>query len=182
MNTNLEYIGWMEEILGLDYSLFQVVLLYCNWIQVNMAGARATMRRDEYGFTQVKFSRLIPFFADSFAFPLHVQQVFFVGNVDDTEWKIVLRKASRGTRVASDEEDREELQCLQVRAVSEHTGLKVDGAEVDAMPMEWNMEECRTLSNDAVRCELATVEVDVESEEDTQSENVVTAQRTTATI
>jgi hypothetical protein len=53
---------------------------------------------------------------------------------------------------------------------------------VDAMPMEWNMEECRTLSNDAVRCELATVEVDVESEEDTQSENVVTAQRTPATI
>jgi hypothetical protein len=63
----------MEEITGLDYGLFQVVLLYCNWVQENTAGARATMRRDEYGFILVKFSRLIPFSMDSFAFPLHVQ-------------------------------------------------------------------------------------------------------------
>lgn len=155
----------------MDYDEFEVVLLYCNWVQGNMVGTRATMRRDEYGFMQLKFSRLIRFYADSFTFPLHIQQVFFVDDVDDTEWEIVLCKAPRGTRVVSTVEEREELQCLQVRVDSEHEGLMADSAEVDAMPMEWNMEDCMTLSGDAVHHELATMEVDVDFEEDTESEN-----------
>ena len=37
-----------------------------------------TIKCDEYGFALFKFDRLIPYSADSFAFPLHVQQVFFL--------------------------------------------------------------------------------------------------------
>jgi hypothetical protein len=56
----LEYIGWMEEIIVVDYGRFELVLLYCSWMQANTEGARATVKRDDYGFTLIKFDRLIP--------------------------------------------------------------------------------------------------------------------------
>jgi hypothetical protein len=74
--TNLEYVGWVDEIISVDYGKFEVVVLYCTWAQANKRGARATMKCDKYGFTLFRFDRLIPYSADSFAFPLYVQQVF----------------------------------------------------------------------------------------------------------
>ena len=74
--TNLEYVGWVEELISVDYGKFEVVVLYCTWAQANRSGARATIKCDEYGFTLFKFDQLIPYSVDSFAFPLHVQQVF----------------------------------------------------------------------------------------------------------
>ena len=99
--TNLEYIGWMEEIIGVDYGEFEFIVLYCTWMRANLRGAGATMKRDDYGFTLIKFNRVIPYSANSFAFPLHVQQVFFVDDVENPEWKVVMRKEARGARVAS---------------------------------------------------------------------------------
>ena len=75
--ANLEYIGWVDEILGVNYGAFELILLYYTWVQATTTGARATMKQDEYGFTLLKVDRVIPYSVDSFAFPLHVQQVFF---------------------------------------------------------------------------------------------------------
>jgi len=36
-----------------------------------------TLMWDEYGFTLVNFEHLIPPLVQSFAFPMHVEQVFF---------------------------------------------------------------------------------------------------------
>jgi hypothetical protein len=83
--ANLEYIGWVDEIIGVDYGKFELLVLYCTWVQTNRTGARAIMKRDEYGFTLIKFYRRIPYSADLFAFPLQVQQVFFVDEVDNAE-------------------------------------------------------------------------------------------------
>jgi hypothetical protein len=88
-----------------------------------MTGARAIMKRDEYGFTLIKFYRQIPYSADLFAFPLQVQQIFFVDEVDNYEWKVVLRRESRGIRVASTLEERPELQSLSIGRDSKHSGL-----------------------------------------------------------
>ena len=87
--TNLEYVGWVEEIISMDYGKFEVVVLYCTWAQTNRSGARATIKCDEYGFTLFKFDRLIPYSMDSFAFPLHVQQVFLWMMGGNDGWKIV---------------------------------------------------------------------------------------------
>ena len=83
--TNLEYIGWVEEIIGVDYGEFELIVLYCTWVRANLRGVGATMKRDDYGFTLIKFDRVIPYSADSFAFPLHVEQVFFVDDVENLE-------------------------------------------------------------------------------------------------
>ena len=61
--VELEYVGWVEEILSVDYGHFEVVVLYCNWVVANMKGDGASMKRDDYGFTTVNFERLIPYSA-----------------------------------------------------------------------------------------------------------------------
>ena len=39
--ANLEYVGWVEEIISVDYGKFEVVVLYCTWAQANRSGACA---------------------------------------------------------------------------------------------------------------------------------------------
>ena len=83
--STLENIGWAEEIIGVDNGEFELIVLYCTWVRANLWGARATMKRDDYGFGLIKFDRVIPYSANSFAFPLHVQQVFFVDDVENAD-------------------------------------------------------------------------------------------------
>jgi hypothetical protein len=60
-----------------------------------LIGARAIMKQDEYGFTLLKFDRVIPYSKGLFAFSLHVQQVFLADKVDKPCWKVVLQKDLR---------------------------------------------------------------------------------------
>jgi hypothetical protein len=96
------------------FSTFFTIVLYYNWVQANTVGARATIKHNDYGFTLIKFDRLIPHLVDSFAFPIHIQQVLFVDEVDNMEWKVVLCKQPRGTRVASRAKEVPELECLNM--------------------------------------------------------------------
>jgi hypothetical protein len=121
--ANVEYVGWVEEIIGANYRKFELLLLYCKWIQAMWSGPRATVKRDEYGFTLVKFDRTIPYSADLFEFPLHAQQVFFVDDVAHPGWKVVLRKEPRSTRVTSRADDRLDLHYLSLGNDGEHQGL-----------------------------------------------------------
>ena len=86
MDTNLkvaglEYVGWVEVILSIEYGLLELVVLYCNWEVANMKGHGATMKHNEFGFNTINFERLILYSAQSFAFPLHIKQVFFAPDV-----------------------------------------------------------------------------------------------------
>jgi hypothetical protein len=56
--TNLKYVGWVEEIINMDYEKIKVVVLYCTWAQANRSGTRATMKCNEYDFTFFKFDSL----------------------------------------------------------------------------------------------------------------------------
>jgi hypothetical protein len=118
--THLEYIGWVEEIIAMDYGKFELYVLYCSWVQVNLVGAWATIKRDDYGFNRIKFNQVIPYSIDLFAFPMHVQHVFFVDEVDKPEWKVVLHKQPWGTRIASKSDDVLDLECLRMRRDGEH--------------------------------------------------------------
>jgi hypothetical protein len=77
IEAEVEYVGYVEEILELKYGTTCVIVLLCNWVRVNHRGVGATMKRDEYGFTLVNFNHMLPIFEDSFAFPIHIEQVFF---------------------------------------------------------------------------------------------------------
>jgi hypothetical protein len=46
--------------------------------EVNYIGSSATVKRNEYGFILVNLRSLIPISDQSFAFPLHVDQMVFL--------------------------------------------------------------------------------------------------------
>lgn len=58
--ASLENVGWIEEILELDYGRFQTVVLFCNWVVANYEGSSAIVKHNYYKFTLVNFERLIP--------------------------------------------------------------------------------------------------------------------------
>lgn len=41
---NLEYVGWVEEILVVDYGKYEWDVLYYNWVLTNMVGQVATKK------------------------------------------------------------------------------------------------------------------------------------------
>ena len=103
-----EYVGHVEEILELDYRRTCVVVLVCSWVKGRTGGAAPTMKRDEHGFLSVNFADqyIAPLGPQSFAFPIHVQQVFFA--TDDGPWKVVCKvdvRGSRGGRAFAEEDD-----------------------------------------------------------------------------
>jgi hypothetical protein len=124
--ASFEYVGWIEEILELDYGRFQTIVLLCNWLVANYEGSSAIVKRDEYGFTLINFECLIPLFAQSFAFPMHVEQVFFCRwwRVSQN-WKVVLRKEPKGARSEFIKETNPKLALFDLEKNSNHLGLKV---------------------------------------------------------
>ncbi len=75
------YVGWIEKTLELDYWRFQIVVLLCSWMVANYKGFVTNVKCDEYGFTLMNFEHLIPLLAQSFTFPMHIEQVFFSKDV-----------------------------------------------------------------------------------------------------
>jgi hypothetical protein len=41
--AKLEYVGWVEEILELNYGVLKIVVLLCNWVKANYNGSNATI-------------------------------------------------------------------------------------------------------------------------------------------
>ena len=132
--SELEYVGWVEEILSVDYGHFEVVVLYCNWVVANMKGDGATMKCDEYGFTSVNFERLIPYSTQSFAFPLHIEQVFFAPDKTKQGWEVVLRKEPRGVRLFSEHHGPLEVECISLGKTTNFDGLQATGLFEDLIP------------------------------------------------
>jgi hypothetical protein len=95
----VEYIGWIDEILELNYGGHCIIVLLCSRVKASTEGTNATVKRDEYGFTLAKVPRNEnPVGPESFAFPINVQQVFFSDKDGDPDWKVVCRVDVRSRR------------------------------------------------------------------------------------
>ena len=127
-------MGWVEEILSVDYGHFEVVVLYCNWVVANMKGDGATMKHDDYGFTTINFERLIPYSAQSFAFPLHIEQVFLAPDVAKRGWEVVLCREPRSVWSFSKHQVTEEVQCISLGRTCDFPGLEAIGLDEDIIP------------------------------------------------
>ncbi|KAG0584842.1 hypothetical protein KC19_3G238500 [Ceratodon purpureus] len=102
----LEYVGYLDEIIDLDYGEFHQTVLVGSWVKANYRGPQATVRRDKWGLTVANFNRMIEYGIDSFAFPNQVEQVFYADCNESPGWKVVIRTEPRGRRVtATSEED-----------------------------------------------------------------------------
>jgi hypothetical protein len=54
MLVSFEYVGWIEEILELDYGRFQIIVLLYSWVVAKYSTFVASAKQDEYGFTLVE--------------------------------------------------------------------------------------------------------------------------------
>jgi hypothetical protein len=64
-----EYIGWIEEIVELEYWSHCCVVLVCSWVRAYPEQEGAAVIRDRYGFTLGNFQNTMPLGIESFAFP-----------------------------------------------------------------------------------------------------------------
>jgi hypothetical protein len=76
--TKVEFVGNVEEILELDYRNHCVVKLLCKWVKAKYSEPTPTIIRDDLGFIVANFNNMLELGKDSFAFPIHCQQVFFL--------------------------------------------------------------------------------------------------------
>jgi hypothetical protein len=120
------------------------------------------MKRDEYGFTLVKFDRTILYSSDSFAFPLHAQQVFFVDDVAHPGWKVVLRKEARSVRATSMAKGRPDLHCLSFSDDAENQGLMAQNVTDDTAAMPPVLSNSRELSRNEVQLALQMKDTEVD--------------------
>jgi hypothetical protein len=88
--ASLEYVGNVEEILELDYGIVCLVVLVCTWVKANYRGPSSIIKKDRWGFTVANFESLIQPGYESFAFPLHVDQVYLSRCPDMPGWKVVI--------------------------------------------------------------------------------------------
>ncbi len=72
---------------------------FCNWVKANYIGNSAIIKRDKYNFTLVTFNSLIPIFYQSFTFPMHVEQIFFLLIQKEKKWNVILSKDPCGKQV-----------------------------------------------------------------------------------
>ena len=127
-----EYVGYIEEILELDYRNHCTTVLVCNWVRVSGADLRhPTIKKDKYGFTIANFNRMDgKVHADSFAFPFHCQQVFFANDTQRPGWKVVCRTDVRGRRGQLQVNEREHV-LTDVGVDDAFVGLRPDIVEVE---------------------------------------------------
>jgi hypothetical protein len=125
VDANLEYIGQILEIVELNYGRHCTVLLVCDWVKANYRWRNATVKKDEWGFTVANFNAMVEYGYESFAFPVHYDQVFFSDEEDQPGWKVVLRTEVRGRRVDSEMEEHDEIPMFAMGADSDFQGLRV---------------------------------------------------------
>ena len=125
VEENVEYIGQILEIVELNYGRHCTVILVCDWVKANYRWRNATVRKDEWGFTVANFNTMVPYGYESFAFPVHCDQVFFSDEEDEPGWKVVLRTEVRGRRVDSEMEEHDEIPMFAMGADSDFEGLRV---------------------------------------------------------
>ncbi|KAK5811971.1 hypothetical protein PVK06_027364 [Gossypium arboreum] len=94
---NVEYYGLLTDIIELDYyGKWKVVLFRCDWADANTARG---IKKDQFGFTMVNFSRLIytgeHLIDEPYVFSSQVKQVFYSKDPIDEGWYVVLRNTPR---------------------------------------------------------------------------------------
>lgn len=93
---NVDFYGVLTDIIELYYSKqFRFVLFKCDWVD----NKRGLIERDAYGFTLVNFKHLLytrqQLSDEPFILATQAQQVFYVQDAVDKDWKIVIRVKPR---------------------------------------------------------------------------------------
>ena len=102
---DVHYYGVLNDIIELNYfEMFRVVLFKCNWVDVERGKG---IKKDQLGFTLVNLSKLVHTGENSsdepFVFASQVQQVFYVQDLWEPNWHVVVKTKPRDIYEMGDE-------------------------------------------------------------------------------
>lgn len=126
----VEYVGWIQEIIELDYRSHCCVVLVCSWIPAKLGASNANVIRDRYGFTVANFANILPLGPNSFAFLTQCQQVFYSDDIvrrnsHGGDWKVVCGTDVRG-RHGDSKVLKPDLEILATGRDSKFEGLRIE--------------------------------------------------------
>jgi hypothetical protein len=125
----MEYVGWIQEILELDYRSHCYIVLLYSWIPAKLEASNPKVVQDRYGYALANLQSPMTLGQNSFAFPTQCQQVFFSDDVEysglhGVDWKVVCGTTVRGRRGESDYE-RPEIDILNPGRAVDWEGLRL---------------------------------------------------------
>ena len=90
VTSNITYYGVIREIWDLDYVIFRIPIMKCDWVHT-----RGGVMKDRLGFTLVDLQRMGHKF-DPFILVSQANQVFYVPDQLDKKWSVVCQMPRRG--------------------------------------------------------------------------------------
>ena len=103
--ANIEYYGVLIEVFCLEYTGgYQVVFFRCKWWDVDK---RRGVKQDKFGFVSVNSQRLLKT-DEPFVLAAQAAQVFYVNDVSQKGWRVVLNVQPRHSYQKSDNKGNEE--------------------------------------------------------------------------
>jgi len=86
----IPYFGVIQEIWELDYGEFRVLVFKCNWVNGNVG-----VRQDKMGFTLDDLQK-VGYKDKPFIMTAQAKQVFYVKNLSDSRWSVILQGKTGG--------------------------------------------------------------------------------------
>jgi hypothetical protein len=86
------YVGFIQEIIQVDYGDISPILLKCKWIKPS------AIQRDQYGFVHVNTHQILSKNDESYVSPLQITQSFLIDDVTRPGWSYVIQVESRSKR------------------------------------------------------------------------------------
>uniref|UniRef100_A0A0A9FK55 DUF4216 domain-containing protein n=1 Tax=Arundo donax TaxID=35708 RepID=A0A0A9FK55_ARUDO len=125
---DVTYYGRIIDIIELNYSgQFSVVLFKCEWVNVI---SRKGIKKDKYGYTLVNFSHLIhtgeKIGHEHFIFPNQADQVFYVEDLTNPGWSVVMKVKPRDTYDTGNEEWEDDIETEPFHV--SHLGVMLNNA------------------------------------------------------
>ncbi|CAN1757493.1 hypothetical protein LINPERHAP1_LOCUS6538 [Linum perenne] len=158
--SEISYYGVIQEIIELDYWVGKKVVLFkCDWISSGRG-----LKQDDYGFTLVNFSHRMNG-TEPFILASQAQQVFYVADPMDEDWKVVIKTTPRNhCNMTEEEQGVEADDYLQSQTC--HVQI------VDDLPQEDNVDWIRSgINGDLVDAPIGFPPAEPSHIHETQEEN-----------
>ncbi|CAN1324179.1 hypothetical protein LINPERPRIM_LOCUS33004 [Linum perenne] len=97
--SDIIYYGVIQEIVEMEYWINRKIVLFkCDWVSTSRG-----VKQDDFGFTLVNFSRRMSE-NEPFILATQAQQVFYVADTMDNDWKVVIKTTPRNLCDLSEQE------------------------------------------------------------------------------
>ena len=86
------YVGFIQEIIKVDYGETSPILLNCKWIKPS------AIQHDEYGFLRANTRQILSKTDEPYVSPLQINQAFLIDDIASPGWSYVIQMEPRSKR------------------------------------------------------------------------------------